>query len=165
VLFLGYPTYSLSVTLFALLLFLGCGSFLSRRWVGREAVVLPVAVGLIAALVLFYTWGLPAIQAPFLASSFPMRAALTIGLIAPLGMVLGVFFPLGMRRAAEIHTDLVPWAWGVNGSASVTGGVLAVVLAMSFGFSRVWTLSVVIYALGVTALLLSRPAEIRSSGR
>ncbi len=80
----------------------------------------------------------------------------TIAVLAPLGLVLGIFFPLGIRRAESLHEDLVPWAWGINGFASVTGGVLAVVLAMSFGFSSVWALSVGIYALGVAALLLGR---------
>src|SRR5262249_36370647 len=153
VLFLGYPTYSLTVTLFSLLSFLGCGSFLSRRWVGRERVVLPMALCLITGLVIFYIEGLPAVQARFLGSSLSLRAALTAAFIAPLGLVLGVFLPLGIRRAAAVHADLVPWAWGINGCASVTGGILAVVLAMSFGFRRVWLLSILIYTLGVVALL------------
>ena len=81
---------------------------------------------------------------------------LNFAVLAPLGLVLGMFFPLGIRRAQSVHDDLIPWAWGINGFASVTGGVLAVVLAMSFGFSSVWALSVGIYALGVAALLLGR---------
>jgi hypothetical protein len=156
VLFLGYPTYSLTVTLFALLVFLGCGSFLSRRWVGRERVALPVAVCLIAALALFYIEGLAGLQARFLGSSLMVRAAVTTAVIAPLGLVLGLFLPLGIRQAAAVHADLIPWAWGVNGCASVTGGVLAVVLATSFGFRTVWILSIVVYALGVAALLLAK---------
>jgi hypothetical protein len=55
--------------------------------------------------------------------------------------------------ASTLHEDLVPWAWGINGCASVTAGVLAVVLAMSFGFTFVWTLSVAVYAAGTLGLL------------
>ncbi len=155
VLFLGYPTYSLTVTLSSLLIFLGWGSFLSRKWLGREQVVLPLGVVAIAILALFYQSGLPLIQARTLGASLPVRTALTVAMLAPLGLVLGGFLPLGIRRAAEVHRDLVPWAWGINGCASVTATVLAVVLAMGYGFTRVWALSVGIYAVGVAALLLS----------
>jgi hypothetical protein len=71
---------------------------------------------------------------------------------------MGTFLPLGIRQAAAIHQDLVPWAWGINGCASVTATVLAVVLAMELGFRWVWILSVAIYAIGVTALLLTTRA-------
>lgn len=86
---------------------------------------------------------------------------MTAGVLAPLGLLLGMFFPLGIREASRIHADLVPWAWGINGCASVTGGVLTVVLAMSFGFTAVWILSVVVYALGVAAILLAGRKESR----
>ena len=153
VLFLGHPTYSLSVTLFSLLVFLGWGSYLSRRWVGREHVALPGGVLAIAALALFYAKGLPIVQESLLAAPILVRAAVTAAVLAPLGLVMGLFFPIGIRIASSIHADLVPWAWGINGCASVTASVLAVVLAMSYGFTVVWTLSVLVYALGVIALL------------
>jgi len=52
-----------------------------------------------------------------------------------------------------VHEDLVPWAWAINGCASVTSTVLTVVLAMNFGFQAVWLLSLFVYAAGVAALL------------
>jgi hypothetical protein len=156
VLFLGYPTYSLSVTLFSLLIFLGLGSYVSRWWVGREAVVLPVAVGLIALLTFAYVNGLPIVQSRFIGQPILVRALITVALLAPLGLVLGMFFPLGIRHAERVHEDLIPWAWGINGCASVTGGVLTVVLAITLGFTTVWMISLGIYAFGVTALLLTR---------
>jgi hypothetical protein len=79
-----------------------------------------------------------------------------VALLAPLGLVLGMFFPLGIRQAERIHEDLIPWAWGINGCASVTGGVLTVVLAITLGFTSVWVISLGIYAFGVAALLLTR---------
>jgi hypothetical protein len=154
-LLLGYPTYSLSVTLFSLLVFLGWGSFLSRRWVGRERLVLPAAVAAIAALALLYMLGLPALEERTLGAPLASRVAITVALLAPLGLVMGTFLPLGIRQAAAIHEDLVPWAWGINGCASVTATVLAVVLAMEHGFRWVWILSVAVYAVGVAALLLT----------
>jgi spermidine synthase len=153
VLYLGYPTYSLSVTLFSLLVFLGCGSFLSRRWVDREQQVLPLAVGAVALMALFYIMGLPVVQDATLESALAVRVTLTAAMLAPLGLVLGIFFPLGIHRAAAIHEDLVPWAWAINGCGSVTATILAVVLAMTVGFTNVWIISLTIYASGVAALL------------
>ena len=162
VLYLGHPTYSLTVVLFSLITSLGFGSLLSRQWVGRERVVLPSAVAIIAALTLFYVHGLPILQDATLGSSLAVRVACTVAVLAPLGLTLGAFFPLGIRRAEAIHPDLVPWAWGINGCASVTATVLAVVLAMNVGFERVWLLSLAIYAAGVAALLLTQPRGVAS---
>lgn len=153
VLFLGYPTYSLTATLGSLLVSLGCGSWLSRRWVGREHVALPVAVGALAVLTAWYVLGLPALQQHFLGADLLVRVAITTANLAPLGLVMGIFFPLGVRRAASLHADLVPWAWGINGCASVTAAVLAVVLAMTYGVTTVWILSLGIYAIGAGAFL------------
>lgn len=165
VLFLGHPTYSLSVTIGSLLISLGCGSYLSQRWVGREATVLPLAVLAITLLALFYASGLAAVQGQLLAAPLPLRVIATIGLLFPLGLVMGIFFPLGIRRAAALHEDLVPWAWAINGCASVTAGVLAVVLAIGMGFTVVWILSVLIYAFGVVALLATtQPVSLASEG-
>jgi hypothetical protein len=155
VLFLGHPTYSLSITLASLLASLGLGSFLSRRWLGKERTALPAGVLAIAALAAFYILLLPRIQAALLESSFTTRALASVLLLCPLGLVAGMFFPLGIFVAARADTRLVPWAWGINGCASVTGTVTAVLLAMSYGFQAVWMLSVVIYAAGTAALLRS----------
>jgi spermidine synthase len=154
VLYLGYPTYSLSVTLFSLLVFLGWGSFLSRRFVGRHRLALVLAVAAIGALALFYAHGMPALQRATFAAPLAARAAISALLLAPLGLAMGIFFPLGIRVASAVHEDLVPWAWGINGCASVTAGVLAIVLAMEAGLSSVWALSVALYALGTLAFLV-----------
>ena len=158
VVYLGYPTYSLTVVLFALLVFMGIGSHASRRWLGREARALPAAVGLLALLTLALMLGLAPLQQATLAAPLGVRVALTLAALAPLGLVLGVFFPLGIGRASALHPDLVPWAWAINGCASVTATVLAIVLAMEIGFRGVWLCSLLIYAAGVLALLRSGAA-------
>ena len=113
----------------------------------------------IAALTLFYVKGLPIVQEWFLGSHIAVRCAVTAGMLAPLGLIMGIFFPLGIRRAASIHEDLVPWAWGINGCASVTGAVLTVVIAMSHGFTAVWLVSLLVYAGGTAALLATSPTD------
>ncbi|HEX7671678.1 MAG TPA: hypothetical protein VF395_18925, partial [Polyangiaceae bacterium] len=158
-LYLGYPTYSLTVVLLSLLLSLGTGSFLSRRFVGQERRALPTALLIVTGLITFYLFGLPWVEHQTLGAPFSVRVALTVGMLAPLGLVLGIFFPLGIRRAESIHPDLVPWAWGINGCASVISSILAVLLAMGFGFGIVWLVALATYVAGVGALLaFTRPA-------
>jgi hypothetical protein len=79
--------------------------------------------------------------------------AASIALIVPLGLVLGSFFPLGIRVAERLNPRLVPWAWAVNGCATVVGTLLAVIFAMTWGFTLVAALAVAIYALGVLGLV------------
>jgi hypothetical protein len=151
--YLGYPTFALSVVLMSLLMSLGAGSYLSKRWVGAERRVLPMTVVIVACIVVLYKTGLPLILDRTIGMSLAFRISLTIALLAPLGTALGIFFPLGIRRAAEIHPDLVPWAWGVNGCGSVVASVVSIILAMQFGFAAVWLSSLAIYAVGVGAFL------------
>jgi hypothetical protein len=153
VLYLGYPTYAISVVLCILLASLGLGAALSPRWIGKEARALACAVGTLTFLSVVYLYGLPPLQAATLGAPLWVRIAICVPVLAPLGVTLGVFLPLGMRRAGEIHRDLVPWAWAVNGSASVTATVLGIVLAMTYGFARVWMLAVAVYAAGTMMYL------------
>jgi len=163
VLYLGYPTYALSVVLFSLLLFLGFGSYLSNRVIGREKPALLAALVCLVVLVAFYRLGLPLVERSTLGAPLAARIAITLLMLAPLGLVLGMFFPLGIRRAESIHPDLVPWAWGINGCASVTASVLAVTTAMAFGFGAVWALALITYALGITAFLVLTGPRVRSA--
>ena len=86
-----------------------------------------------------------------------LRASVAVALLAPLGLALGVFFPSGLREVGQHHPDLVPWAWGVNGGASVIGSVLAMVLAISVGFPAVALGALALYALAVASFLSVGP--------
>ena len=88
-----------------------------------------------------------------LGSSLGVRVAVAIALLVPPGLVLGVFFPSGLRLVSQRHPDFVPWAWGVNGGASVVGSILAIVLAMTYGFPRVTVLGLAVYVAGVVTML------------
>jgi hypothetical protein len=61
-------------------------------------------------------------------------------------------FPLGLSRLADIAPGFIPWAWGLNGFASVAGAVLAMLLAIEAGFRIVVLVAVALYA--ITARLL-----------
>jgi hypothetical protein len=73
---------------------------------------------------------------------WPLRAAASVGLLLPCGILLGCFFPLGMVRFGEPHKA---WFWAVNGAASVVASVVSLALAMEMGFSRVAYLGVGLY--------------------
>jgi hypothetical protein len=155
-LFLGYPTYSLSVTLLALLLSTGAGSVLSERTtLGRNPFLLRLAAFLVL-LIAFYVLGMTPLLRHGVGWPLPVRIATATVLLAPLGLCLGAFMPIGLRTAAALtphRTEFVAWAWAVNGFASVVSSVLATVLSMAFGFDRVMVMAVVVYLVGIAALL------------
>jgi hypothetical protein len=71
---------------------------------------------------------------------------LSLALIAPLGFFMGMPFPLGLARLSQQAPGFVPWAWGINGFASVVSAVLATLLAIEFGFNVVIVTALVLYA-------------------
>ena len=156
VLLLGHPVYSLTVTLFSLLLGTGLGSVVSRRIpdtsVRRAAVVACVAVACVALV-----WGtaLPAIVQYAISWALPLRIALAVGLMMPAGMLMGIPLPAGVRLLSATQPELVPWAWGMNGALSVLGATLAVFVAMNWGFSVTLLCGAIVYA--IAAVLVSRP--------
>jgi hypothetical protein len=163
VLFLGHPVFSLVVILFALLVSSGVGSFLCRhvpgpriaRLVARNLVLLIATVG-VYLLVL----------SPLFASlaGWPVlaRALLSAVLLAPLGLLMGSFLPLGVLAAGEEMAEVVPWAWGLNGAASVLGSVASVALAMNLGFNITLLVGLLFYLiafLSARKLLGSAPSR------
>ncbi len=163
ILFLGHPTFALSVVLFSLLVFSGVGSYLSSRLVPqghdpRQALrwVIPA----LAALMVAYIFLLPPILQWGLGWSTPARILFATLLIAPLGLLMGMPFPLGFRLVSQVNQPLAPWAWGVNGFASVVGSILSVMLAQTIGFSLVMALAVMIYLAGLAAILSLRAVGV-----
>jgi hypothetical protein len=152
VLFLGYPTYSLTVVLFSLLTWSGIGSYLTGRMkLAPERRLLPL-FGALAAVSALYLVLLPALLQAFLGSPFAVRVSIAAAALIPLGLAMGMFFPTGIQIVRRGNESFVPWAWGINGCASVVGTVLAVVLAMGFGFRAVTLLAVGIYLVAVLGL-------------
>ena len=80
---------------------------------------------------------------------------------APLGVALGMYFPTGLELLRRVEPQLIPWAWAINGIASVVATVLAVILGMQIGFSAVAVVAIAIYAAGTTALLAVLPATFQ----
>ena len=81
-----------------------------------------------------------------------VRCAVAVVTIAPLASAMGHMFPIGIRQIGEAAPALVPWAWAVNGCASVLSSILAVMIAISQGFSRVLIAGGLAYALALIAI-------------
>ena len=148
-LFLGYPTYSVTIVLMSLLLFTGVGAVLSQRVKNRQRAI-PVLFLCVLGLSVFYLVGLSPVTGGLLAAPLGLRVAVAFLLLAPLGLCLGMFMPIGLGEIAKLGTaprQYVAWGWAVNGFASVVGSALATILAMSFGFHAVLVLALVAYLL------------------
>jgi hypothetical protein len=140
ILFLGHPAYAMATVLFALLLFSGVGSLLSRRVpLGLVLILLPV-------LVAGYALGLPLLFQVTLAAPLAVRLITAMIALAPLGLLMGMPFPTGLALLEQRAPALVAWAWGVNGATSVVASILAALLALSFGFSTVLAGGAICYA-------------------
>jgi hypothetical protein len=152
VLLLHHPLYAVAVALFAFLLSAGLGSRRSQRLSDaavqrRQAVAAPVVAIIVATLV--YAAVLPRLLPLVAALPEAVRIALALALILPLGFAMGMPFPLAVRAVAALERALVPWAWGVNACASVVSAVLATLLAIHIGFTRVLLIAAVLYGLAV----------------
>jgi spermidine synthase len=139
VLFLGHPTYALTVVVFLLLLSSGAGSLASRRWrdkAGRSVLALAV----IASTILVYVLALPWILDTLVGLPFAIKLAVSATLLAPLGFAMGMPFPSGLQALDRAQTgaardNAVEWAWAMNAGSSVLGSVLAMVVAIQFGLN------------------------------
>ncbi len=156
VLFLSDPLYAVAVVLFAFMLCAGLGSLLSQHLAKQIAPGLVLLVPPIAAIALLcgvYLIWLPGAINALIALPDAARIAITVLLILPLGLSMGMPFPLGLEALAARTPALVPWAWGINACTAVAGAVLASVLAIHAGFNAVLIVAVVLYA----STLLSFP--------
>ncbi len=147
-LFLGHPVYAISIVLLAFLVSSGLGSACSDRlhasFLGGPLRV----IGLLALLLVAYNALLPRVfQSSLIALPLTTKIAITVGLILPLAFLMGSLFPRGIRLVDRAAKDLTPWAWGVNSAASVLGSIVALVLAIHFGFSAVALLGAATYLL------------------
>jgi hypothetical protein len=153
-LFLSHPLYAVAVVLASFLVFAGAGSACSLRMAERAAArdVRPVSIAVagIVAIAALYLLLLPPLFGRFIGVADSARILISVLLIAPLAFFMGMPFPLGLRRVAERAPDFVPWAWGINGFASVVSAVLATLLAIHFGFTVVIVIAMIVYIAAAT---------------
>ena len=176
VLFLGHPTYALTVVIFLLLLSSGAGSLVSRRWLSTT-VQNWVPLTVITVAIFLYVLVLPAILVSLVGLSFTIKLLVSGMLLVPLGFAMGMPFPTGLRAlastpasefpaSASVQTtalgtaceeNAVEWAWAMNAASSVLGSVLAMVIAIHFGLTVTLACGAVAYLLALTLFQFPRP--------
>ena len=139
ILFLAHPVVSAAVVLSTFLVFTGLGSLFAGRLMeqmgARKALVAALLVIVLFGLI--YLLGLGRIFAIFMAYPFILKLVITAGLIAPLAFAMGLPFPIGLSVLGRQTPALIPWAWAINGFASVLSAILATLLAIHLGFTVV----------------------------
>jgi spermidine synthase len=155
ILFLSHPVYSVSLVLFSLLIFAGAGSRLSMRIDPRSSRGLKLILPSAAGILFLYAFFLPQVLQFFQGKPLFFRQMITVLLIAPSGLLLGMPFPLAIRWVGSRWPFLVPWAWCANGCASVLGSILPVIIALSWGFQAVFFLASLLYGASWLVVLRS----------
>ncbi len=147
-LFVGHPLFASVAVLAGFLVFAGAGSLVASRVRNRPR-ALKWAIAGIVLMLLVQATALP--PAPGVVESTAGRVILTLVLIAPLAFLMGLPFPLGLSRLAAVAPASIPWAWGINGCASVLSALLAALLAVHLGFNAVLMMAAGLYVLAVLA--------------
>jgi spermine/spermidine synthase len=160
VLLLGHPVYSLTVTLFSLLLGTGLGAAWGRRFEAATlrrtgaigvVTVAVLALGVIVVATPVVTWAIP--------FSRGVRILIAVAMLVPLGVALGIPMPTGLRMLSARAPHMVAWAWGMNGALSVLGATLAIFIAMNWGFRVTLLAASATYLVGLAALLAATRSQ------
>ena len=164
VLFLGHPTYALTVVIFSMLVSSGLGSYASRKLIADVPGRLVKALGVVAVLIAV----LAAIVQPVLSAGvglpFAVKVAATVLMLAPAGFAMGLPFPTGLRMLERAHPPSVRWAWSLNAAASVLGSVGALVLALYLGIVQTLLIGGGLYLVAaLVAAISSVPRTARTA--
>jgi SAM-dependent methyltransferase len=163
VLFLGHPTYALTVIIFSMLVSSGAGSFYSSRALKDSGRRLEVALVLVAALVAALAFTVSPVLGAGIGLPLAVKFAISVLMIAPAGFLMGMPFPSGLRRLEELHAPAVRWAWSLNAAASVLGSVCAMVLAIYLGLREALLAGGALYLCALASVRLTRRAAPRAA--
>lgn len=150
-LFLGGSLPAVATTLTSLLVFAGAGSLLSQRFAPTTKALLLIALAIAASTLLL--GGVTGV-AP-LGADLPVlaRACIAALIIAPGAFVMGMAFPTLLRFLESAQPSHVPWAWAVNGCASVVAPSVAVILAVNAGLPALFAAAAIAYTVAALAVI------------
>jgi predicted membrane-bound spermidine synthase len=151
ILVLGNTIYSISTVFFILLLSSGIGSYYSGKINPgtRQHVIILSTIG---GLSIIFGLISPLVHL-ILGLSYPLRVIMTFFIVGPIGFLMGMPFPLGIRLLSYSNKEFINWAWAINGCASVIGSIVPIIIALYFGFSRVYIIAGITYILTITLIL------------
>ncbi|MDQ3848887.1 MAG: hypothetical protein M3261_08030, partial [Thermoproteota archaeon] len=160
ILLMGNPTMTFALLLFTLLLASGAGSLVSSRIAKNNMKNLVFVIAGIAGLGAIYVIFLPSIIYSTIAQPVEVKAAVSIAILAPIGFMMGMPLPTGMRLLKAHRPDYIPWMWAVNGAFSVLGAVLAIAIGIMVGSSVAMILGILIYLVALGISLASKKKTI-----
>jgi hypothetical protein len=155
-LLLGNPTLALVITLEGLLFGAGVGSLISSRMQGSLRRPVITALIILAALLVAQALLYPLISGALLQTDLTVRIVAVLALTLPLGLLIGIPFPSGLRMAGRVLPTAVPTLWGLNAMAAVLGSVVAAAVAVAFGFQIVLLLGAALYVLAALMLYVGK---------
>lgn len=164
-LFLGQPVYTFAVILAGLLVFTGLGAYLANRFSSSPRRSLFWIILCTLVIVFITAAATPMVFSSTLGWELPWRIAISVLLVAPLGIILGMPFPTGLRIIASEAPALIPWAWGVNGFFTVIGSVGALIFGMAFGFKVVLIIAGACYLTSLAAITKIKGTRLSSAPR
>ena len=160
ILLLGNPTMTFAILLFTLLLSSGSGSLLSSRIARNNMKNLVFVIAGVAGLGILYVIFLPPIVYSTIAEPFEVKAAISAAVLAPIGFLMGMPFPTGVRLLKAHLPEYIPWMWAINGAFSVLGAVLAIALGIMYGSSYALILGISIYLIALAISFASKKKTI-----
>ncbi|WP_420545469.1 hypothetical protein [Nitrosopumilus sp.] len=165
ILFLGNPTMTFALLLFTILLSSGIGSLISAKLIRLNTKNLIFVISGIAGLGLIYVSMLTPLIYSTISEPFTIKAAISIGLLFPIGFLMGMPMPTGMRLIKSHVPTFVPWMWAINGGFSVLGAVLTVILSIVYGgsYAMLFGISVYLVALAIGLTWRQQAVEIKIS--
>ncbi len=158
ILFLSHPLYTMAVVLSSFLIFAGLGSSYSKHLAAQKGYSKSAGYGIFGIFVfgLFYVLTLDHIFSFLLTQTESIKIAASIVLIAPLAFAMGIPFAMGLSELGSHSETLIPWAWAVNGCASVISAVAATLFAIHFGFTAVMAMALLFYLIAYLSFPLRR---------
>jgi len=157
ILYLTNPSYSTSIVIFSFLFCSGLGSFYSKKTEKNYLKSLKFIIISICVILFLYQFILPHIFNHTLKYSLIAKILITVGIIFPLGFLMGMPFPLGIKLVysmfREKNEGFIPWLWATNSFSSIIASVSAIIIAIYFGFKVVVLLSAFIYLFGLFNLI------------
>lgn len=156
--FLGDPIISVAAIFTSILVFSGVGSSIQKKLGLIPEHRIRIATAAIFITTLFLLLASNTILSLFINTGTALRYLITVVMLMPVSFFMGWMFPSGMQVLETQGGTLIPWAWGINGFASVTAAPLAIMLSMSIGFNQVILLGLGCYVLAAaTSWLWNKP--------
>jgi hypothetical protein len=146
--FIANPLYSSSLIIATLLVSTGVTSYLSDRMKRRKRVLM-LALTMLSVYVAILLFMIEMFFTKLMGGPAFLEFVLPVAGAAPLGLLMGLFFPMGMSSLKTTHEQALPWAWSINGFFSVIASSGTVLLTSTMGIRATAAIAVACYWVGV----------------